>query len=182
MLTRELSHGVALRLLEERDVDELYALVEANRAYLAEWMPWAATETRGNAAAFIRLTRIQVGENNGLNTAITVHGRLAGMAGVGQIDWANRSTEIGYWLAAEHQGRGIMTAAVAAHLEHLFGALGLNRVTIKAATGNARSRAIAERLGFTLEGVEREAEWIGTRVHDLARYAILAVDWMARPY
>ncbi len=142
MLTRELMPGVALRLLEERDVDELYALVDANRAYLAEWMPWAAGDTREDTAAFIRLSRVQVGENNGLNTAITVADRVAGMAGVGKIDWRNRSTELGYWLAAEHQGR-----------------------------------AVAERLGLTLEGIEREAEWIGERPHDLAIYSMLASEW-----
>src|SRR5207302_5111108 len=54
MLTAELMPGIALRLLEERDADELYELVDRNRAYLAPWMPWAAAESREDVINFIR--------------------------------------------------------------------------------------------------------------------------------
>lgn len=176
MLTHELMPGVSLRLLEERDAEDLYAVVDANRAYLARWMPWAAGETLDDVRTFIRLNRTQVAENNGLNTAITVDGRLAGNVGMRSIDWPSRSTELGYWLAQANQGRGIMTAAVTAYLDYGFDTLGLHRIAIKAGVDNARSRAIAERLGFTHEGTERAGEWIGDRVHDLAVYSMLASD------
>ena len=180
MLTAELMPGVALRLPEEHDADELYRVVEVNRAYLARWMPWAAEETREHVLAYIRLVRAQVAENNGLNTVITVDGRMAGGIGMVRVSWRDLSTELGYWLAEEHQGRGIMTAGVRAYLDYCFDTLGLNRVGLAAAVDNTASRAVAERLGFALEGIQREAERIGGRAHDLAVYAMLAAEWTAR--
>ena len=182
MLTHELMPGVSLRLIEEHDAEEMYALIDANRAYLSRWMPWAAQETIEGTRTFIRLIRTQVAENDGLNTVITVDGLIAGTVGMRGIDWRVRSTELGYWLAEAHQGRGIVTAAVAAYLDYAFDVLGLHRVVVHAGADNARSRAIPERLGFTYEGTEREAEWIGDRVHDLALYAMLATDRKAKTH
>jgi ribosomal-protein-serine acetyltransferase len=93
------------------------------------------------------------------------------------IDWTHRSTALGYWLAEKHQARGFMTMACRAYVEHAFGKLGLNRVEIRAATENHRSRAVPERLGFKLEGVVRDAEWLYDRYVDHAVYGLLARDW-----
>ena len=180
MLTAQLMPGVAVRLAEECDADEIYELVDRNRAYLARWMPWAAQETREHVLHYIRLTRAQVSENDGLNTVITVDGRVAGSLGMRSISWADLSTELGYWLGEEHQGRGIITAGVRAYLDYAFDTLGLNRVVIRAAVDNAPSRAVAQRLGFALEGCHREAERIGDHAHDLAVYAMLAAEWAGR--
>jgi len=178
MLTHTLLPGVALRLLEERDAPELDAVVEANREYLARWMPWAADNTEQDTLDYIRRVRKQLADNDGLTTAITVDGRIAGSVGMVSVSWRDLSTEIGYWLAAEHQGRGIMTAAVRAYLDYAFDTLELNRVGVKAAIKNARSRAVPERLGFTYEGTEREAERLGGRAHDLASYSMLNTEWV----
>jgi ribosomal-protein-serine acetyltransferase len=98
-----------------------------------------------------------------------------------RIDWVNRSVELGYWLAADAQGSGIMTAAAAALTRHAFEALGLERVQICAAVGNARSRALIERLGFTYEGVARAHYRIGDGWHDDAVYSMLAGERAALP-
>jgi ribosomal-protein-serine acetyltransferase len=102
---------------------------------------------RGNAAV-IRLTRRQVADNDGFQTAIVCDGRIVGAVGFHGIDWDNRSSSIGYWLDAGHQGRGIMTSAVRALVDHALRGWELNRVEIRAAPDNRRSRAIPERLGI----------------------------------
>ncbi len=180
MLEFRLSDTVRLRLPEEADAPELYRLVERNRAYLAVWLPWAAGQTELDTLDYIRRKRRQLADNEGLETAIEVDGALAGMVGMVALDHRNRSTALGYWLAEEHQGKGVMTAAVRAYLNYAFGALGLNRVEIGAGVDNHRSRAIPERLGFTLEGVRRRGEVIGARTIDHAVYSLLAEEW-ARP-
>ena len=177
MLERVLSEDARLRLLEERDADELYRLIDANRGYLARWLPWAATESAEQVLAFIRSTRRQLADNNGIQTALIIDGRIAGVVGVLGISWTDRSTELGYWLAEEFQGRGAMTLAVRAYTSHAFRVWDLNRVELRAAVDNAKSCAIAERLGFTREGVLRQAERVADRVHDLAIYAVLASEW-----
>jgi ribosomal-protein-serine acetyltransferase len=162
-----------LRLLEEGDAEELYRVVDANRDYLAEWMPWAADQTLEGTRGFIRTAMRRHAENNGLETALVLDGSIVGAAGFPAVDWVARSTSIGYWLAEAHQGRGLMTSAVRALIDHAFGELGLHRMEIRAAVDNRRSRAIPERLGFEQEGVLREAELVGDRYLDLVVYGLL---------
>jgi ribosomal-protein-serine acetyltransferase len=181
VLRRELPGGYALRLLEEVDAEELAALVVANRDHLVPWMPWAGSErTAEDVLPFIRATRKQVADNDGLQTAIVdPGGAIVGMVGFHRVDWLNRQTSIGYWLARDEQGRGTMTAAVRALVDHAFGTWKLNRVTIEAAVENARSRGVPERLGFREEGVLRQAGRVGDRVLDHVVYGMVAADWEA---
>jgi len=169
-----LSENSYLRLLEQRDAEELYALVERNRSHLADWMPWAAEQTLEGTTAFIRSAEQRHAAGNGFETVLVVDERIAGAAGFSGIDWVARSTSVGYWLDEAHQGRGLMTRAVKALVDHALGELGLHRVEIRAAAENRRSRAIPERLGFEQEGVLREAERIGDSYQDLIVYGLLA--------
>lgn len=177
---QQLSDHVGLRLLRERDADELYALIEDNREYLAEWMPWPAAQTLEGTQQFIRLTRRQRADDNGFQASIVIDGTIVGVAGFHAVDWANRTTSIGYWLGEAYQGRGTMTDAVRALVDHAFNAWKLERVEIRAAPGNTRSRAIPERLGFTEEGTLRAAERVGDRQLDNVVYSVLASEWRAR--
>jgi ribosomal-protein-serine acetyltransferase len=174
-----LSDGCHLRLFEEADAEELSALIDANRGHLTPWMPWAAGSTPESTLEFIRLTRRQIAGNDGLQTAIVAGGRIAGAVGFHGIAWENRSTSIGYWLDAGHQGRGIMTRAVRALVDQALSGWKLNRVEIRAAPDNHRSRAIPQRLGFHEEGVLREVEHVGERYFDAVVYAMLAAEWPA---
>jgi ribosomal-protein-serine acetyltransferase len=170
--------GCALRLFEEADADELHALVDANRDHLAPWMPWAHEPTRDNTIEFLRASRRQLADNDGLQAAIIdADGRIIGSIGFHGITWKDRATSIGYWLAHDRQGRGTMTEAVRAMLDHAFGPLGLNRVELHANPGNEPSRYVAQRLGFREEGVLRQAERFPDGYRDLVLYAIVAEDW-----
>ena len=113
-----------LRLLEESDAAELYALIEADRAYLSEWMPWAPAQTLEDTRVFIRRARKQLGDNDGFQTAIVLDGRIVGEIGYHRVDWHHRSTSIGYWLASSAQGRGAMTRAVRALVDWAFRGVG----------------------------------------------------------
>ncbi len=166
-----------LRLLQPSDADELHALIDANRAHLAPWTSWAHGQTRQHTLDFIHATRRQLTENNGFQVALTERELIVGVIGFLSVDWANRSTSIGYWLAEAAQGRGTMTRAVAALTDHALTAWQLNRVEIRADVANRRSRAIPERLGFQQEGTLRQAARIGDRYVDHAVYAMLAADW-----
>jgi ribosomal-protein-serine acetyltransferase len=181
MLRRELPGGYALRLLEESDADELFAVIDANREQLATWMPWARRDRAPeDTLPFIRATRKQIADNDGLQTTVVdPGGAIVGMVGMHRVDWANGRTSVGYWLARDAQGRGVMTEAVRAYVDYAFATLGLRRVVIEAAVENARSRAIPERLGFREEGVLREVERVGERMLDHVVYAMLAADWPA---
>jgi ribosomal-protein-serine acetyltransferase len=179
VLRLDLAPDTYLRLLEPRDAEELHVLVVANRAHLSPWMPWAAGQGLAETRSFIDLTRRQIADDAGFQTAIVRDGRIAGMVGFHGVEWTSRTTSIGYWLDAGSQGRGTMTCAVRALVDHAFGVWALNRVEIRAAPENRRSRAIPERLGFTEEGTLRQAERVGDRYLDNVVYAVLAEDWKA---
>ncbi len=177
-LAVDLGDGRSLRPLDDADAEDLFALIDANRAYLAHWMPFVG-QTRGvaDSLAFIRAARRQDEEQRGMQLALVQNEQIIGVAGFHAIDWTRRSTSIGYWLAADRQGAGTMTTAVAALLDHAFDQLALNRVEIRAGVLNARSRAIPQRLGFREEGVLRSAERIGARVIDHVVYVMTAREW-----
>jgi ribosomal-protein-serine acetyltransferase len=166
-----------LRLLEESDAGELHAVIDANRAQLARWMPWAAGQTLEDTSAFIQRTREQLTNNQGFQAAIVDHGRIVGVVGFHGVDWQHRSTSLGYWLTESAQGRGTMTRAVHALVDHAFATWQLHRVEIRVRVDNARSRAIPERLGFKEAGVLPDAERIGERLIDQVVYAVLAAEW-----
>lgn len=182
MFKHDLGNGIALRLLGERDAAETHALVVRNREHLRRWMPWV-TENNSveDATRWLRASLEQFARNDGFQAGITLNGAVVGAIGFHAIDWANRKTTIGYWLSADAQGRGIMTTACRAMVGHALVELGLNRVEIRCGTGNVRSRRIPERLGFTLEGVMRETEWLHDHFGDLAVYSMLAREWERRP-
>jgi ribosomal-protein-serine acetyltransferase len=177
---RELPGGAQLRLLDIDDAAELHSAIEANREHLELWLPWAAGQTFDDTVAFLDRTRRQLEGNDGFQVAILREDRLAGVIGYHSVDWSSRSTGIGYWLAASEQGKGTMTEAVTALVDHAFSVWRLNRVEIRAATENRRSNAIPERLGFQREGTLRQAERVGGRYLDLVVYSMLAADWLTQ--
>jgi len=175
MFTRRLNDDSELRLLEERHAGELFDLTDRNRDHLRRWLPWLdATLTVDDTRHFIKDALQQFAANEGFQAGIWHKGRLAGVIGFHRIDWFNRQVEIGYWLGEEFQGKGLMTMACRALINHAFHDLKLNRVTIRCATGNTRSCAIPERLGFTREGIVIQGEWLYDHYVDLVVYRLLA--------
>jgi ribosomal-protein-serine acetyltransferase len=180
VLSHQLANGARLRLPEETDAHALHAVVEANREHLARWLPWAATQTVDGTRDWIRAARRRLTDNHGLELIIEDGDAIVGAAGTADVSWRDHSVALGYWLAEDAQGRGTMTAAVRAIVDHAFGRWALHRVEIRAAPENARSRAIPERLGFTAEGTLRQVERIGDRYVDHVVYGMLAAEWRER--
>jgi ribosomal-protein-serine acetyltransferase len=178
MFTRQVAPGIELRHFELQHAAELFAVVERNRVHLRQWLPWVDfTESADDIRRFIQRALNQNQANQGPQAAILIDGRIAGSVGCHPIDWANKHCSIGYWIDSQQQGRGLMTQCCASFLDYLFDELALHRVTIQCGTGNARSCAIPERLGFTREGVMREAEWVNDRWVDLVVWGMLEQDW-----
>ena len=164
--------------LELRDADELFRLTDDNRDYLRQWLPWLDSIKRvEDTRAFIRAVQAQAAQNNGAQLAIRLDRGIIGVIGHHQIDWRNRFTSLGYWVGAPHQGRGVVTAACQAVVNHAFDEARLNRVEIRCAVGNRKSRAIPQRLGFRQEGLLRDAEWLYDHFVDHVVYAMLTRDW-----
>jgi ribosomal-protein-serine acetyltransferase len=163
-----------LQLIDRQYTESLFKLIEANREHIRQWHPWVdAIRAPAAVERAIINWQQQYTNNRGFYAAIRYQGRFCGVINHLNVDWANRWTALGYWLDAGHQGKGIMTACCRTLIEHSFNVWKLNRVTIECATENTRSRAIPERLGFKLEGVARQIEWVHDRFVDHAMYSLL---------
>jgi ribosomal-protein-serine acetyltransferase len=170
----KIDDSTALRILRKEDARELFAVTEANRAHLRAWLPWVdVVRAEADTLSFIEATIAQRQASRGPTFAILTDGAIAGIVGFRPIDRVNRVGEIGYWLAAAAQGRGIMTRCCRFLVRYGFLTLDLNRVEIAVAVDNTRSRAIPERLGFTLEGVLRAREHLDGTYLDHAMYSQL---------
>ncbi len=167
-----------IRSLTPQDAETVFALVDSNRDRLRPWMPWEPT-TRGPAdtRAFIEGSRRSStdADANGL----LVDGTIVGTMGL-RVDALANAGEIGFWIAADHEGRGSVTRAAERFLAFSFDERGLHRVSLLAAVSNARSRAVAGRLGMREEGILRGAERVHDGYHDLVVHAILEPEWRAR--
>ncbi|QDU74988.1 Putative ribosomal N-acetyltransferase YdaF [Bremerella volcania] len=178
MFSYHLEPNLRLELLAPRHAQEIFEVVDANREHLRPRMPWVeSTQSVANVEAFIATTLQQLAGNSGFQTAIRAGQEIVGVIGMHKIDWQNKSTSLGYWLAQKAQGQGIMTKACAAYISHSFTQLGLHRVEIRCATENTKSRAIPQRLGFTIEGTIREAEAIDGRYLSHVVYGLLSSEW-----
>jgi ribosomal-protein-serine acetyltransferase len=181
MFSRKLAPGIEIRLFEPKDADPAFAVVERNRAYLREWLPWVDfTASPEDLRRFIVKVREQFSSGRGPQCGIWIDGAFAGSVGCHPIDWPNRNCSIGYWIEERYQGKGIMTRCCESLLDYLFDDLGLHRVTIQCGVLNTRSCAIPERLGFAREGLTRDGEWVNDRWLDLVCWGMLEQDWRAR--
>jgi len=179
---KQISEGVFLRLLEERHASAVFRVVDRERPFLRQWLPWVdSTTALEHTRDFIRTSLEHFAAEEGLTTGIWCGDEFAGTVGTHKISWPNRNVEIGYWIASKFQGRGIVTSACRALIEHAFQDWDLNRVEIRCASTNTKSCSVAQRLGFRLEGVLREAQLVDARFVDLNVYGLLAREWKLRP-
>jgi len=168
---------IELRQIDRQHVDELFQLIDSNRNYLRQWNPWLdVMQSRAAVEKLVAAWLQQFENRRGFCAGIWFDGHLCGTIHHLNVDWLNRTTALTYWLDETHQGKGIMTESCRAIVSHAFETWKLNRITIECATDNARSRAIPERLGFKLEGIVREAEWLYDHYVDHALYGLLRSD------
>lgn len=178
MFFYNVDENIQLKILELKYTEEFFALVDRDRDYLRQWLPWVdQTKSSEDTKKFIQTSLEAFSKNGSFPTAIFYEGEIAGCIGVHDIDWRSKKTSIGYWLSSGLQGKGIMTKSVKAIIDYLFSDLQLNRVEIRAAVDNTRSRSIPERLGFTQEGIIRRDEWLYDRYIDHVVYGILKDEW-----
>ena len=172
---------ILLRQLTDEDADAQWQAIDSNRDYLGEYLPWISTYP--NKSEHTRLFNQRRWETDSFDGSrgyvIEYKGEFAGTTGFG-IPNRDNGAEIGYWLRQDLQGRGIMTRCVEAIITMLFVEVGLHRVTIRAATPNAPSRGIPERLGFTHEGTMRHGGFVNGEYLDLEIYSMLDYEWLAR--
>lgn len=167
----QVTDQITLNPLSIDDIFKIFNTLDKEREYMREWLP------------FVDNTNVEEDTQNYVNHVLktedkqyTIYyeSKFVGLIGYKGTDFDNHKTEIGYWLSQYAQGNGIMSRSVRKLMEYAFDELGINRIQIKVATENSKSRKIPEKLGFTLEGFERDGELHNNgHFRDVAIYSFL---------
>lgn len=174
----QVDEKIELRSFAENDAEDILALVKENYEHLRPFLHWVTEDySIESAHEFIKLTQADFAEKKSQPLAIFYSGKFVGVIGFVNFGWGSRHTEIGYWIAKDSEGKGIITKSCKALIDYAFNDLNMNRVEIRCAIENVKSRAVPERLGFQLEGTLRQFLWRHTRFYDMAIYGILAEEW-----
>jgi RimJ/RimL family protein N-acetyltransferase len=129
---------------------------------LHKWMRWAENP-EAFTAELMEIRNRQVMASFLLRESIeligieTTSGTAVVWCGLHDIDWGGRQCDTGYWVRKSAQSQGFATEAANAMVRYAFGALGMRRIGLTHSAGNEASRRIAERLGFSFEGVQKGA-------------------------
>jgi ribosomal-protein-serine acetyltransferase len=152
------SERLLLRCPLESDGPAVNAAIRASWPELTVWMPWAQGEPPTVAETCERTKTREAGFEDRSDFSFgafeKISGEFVGMFSLFRFDWDVPSGEIGYWIATAKTGQGFATEVTEA-LTGLGVSLGLVRTEIRCDAKNTRSRAVAERAGFTLEGILR---------------------------
>jgi ribosomal-protein-serine acetyltransferase len=171
----KVSDRILLKEIGLDDIEVIFSTIDTDRKFLEEWLPFVEhtldiSYSRRFVVGYLNSDRIDV------TFAIYYQNNFAGIIGLKDTDFDNKKTEIGYWLSESFQHKGIMTLSGNAVINYIFDEMHLNRIQLKAATGNVKSQAVAKRLGFLQEGIERESELHTRGFVDLIVYGLLKAE------
>lgn len=174
----QVNETLSLEYLSESHAKETFALIEQNRSYLKQWLTWLDyMATEDIFRSFVKNAETNREKGTDYAFAILENGIITGRIGIYYIDNQNHTGNIGYWLDEKAQGSGIVTLCCKTLLKWGFETLNLNRIEIRCATGNLKSRAIPEKLGFKFEGILREAELLNGVYTDLNLFSMLRSEF-----
>ncbi len=168
---------VRLRPFEERDLEAMVAYRgDAEVCRFLPFEPQTPEDIRGRIGHLFGRTTLE-GERGGIVLVIEHEGDVIGDLVLFHLDPEAGSAEIGWVVSPEASGRGLATEAVRALVDVAFAEYGLRRVTARIDAENARSIALAERLGMRREAHLVENAWFKGRWSDEVDYAVLAHEW-----
>lgn len=164
-------------MIHVQDARALYELLERNRSHVSQWLTWP--NDIGTEEDMLKYLRIETKKNairSTIQMSIWFRNQAAGMIGFDFIDLQNKLGNMWYWLGEEFEGKGIMSESSKYAVHYAFSNVQLNRIEIRCAPENSKSRRIAINNGFLEEGLFRQAQWINGRCNDLVIYSLLKSD------
>lgn len=170
-----LANRIQIRQYTTDDVDGLYAAVVESKAELSTWMPWChADYSRIDSENWVN-GRADAWETDQQWSFVIVDDRdsLVGTCGLHRLDLLNGTAELGYWVRTSVTGRGIATVATKLLANWAFAERDLHRIEILASIENLPSQRVAEKAGFTREGVLRQRLKLHGRRHDCVLSALV---------
>ena len=158
-------HGAGLWEATARSMPELVAT-----------MSWAPTASLDGSRSFAAQMERRWNDQTDWTFTIFHDDEAVGTISLMRYQALFALCEIGYWIRSDLAGRGLMTEAAAAVCDFGFGEIDVHRIELRAAVDNAASQRVAEKLGFTREGLLREAGWVAAGYQDMHLFGLLASE------
>ncbi len=141
---------------------------------LRDGLPYPYTEQDGKEFISAMLT---ANENDTFAFAITVNGKVIGSIGAfRQTNIHNKTAELGYYIAEEYWGKGIMTEAVKQLCDYVFSHTDIIRIYAEPFAYNIGSCRVLEKAGFQYEGTLRSNALKNGNVLDMKMYSKLKTE------
>ena len=148
-----------LVLPQKLDASEMFSIIDSDRDRLGHWLLFVdRTHAPADVEAWFRLVWQGFCSGSGVGVLMIAKGQVVGSVGVVGVTPANKCGEIGFWIHRDFEGRGYITAAVKAVEQWAWQHLDLVRLQLRIEDGNDRSMAVAERCGFSREGLLRSED------------------------
>ena len=138
---------------------------------LRDGLPYPYTEQDGKD--FIA-AMLAADENSTFAFAITLDGKVIGSIGAFRQENIHKHTaELGYYIAEEHWGKGVMTEAVKQLCDYVFSHTDMIRIYAEPFAYNIGSQRVLEKAGFQYEGTLRNNAVKNGKILDMKMYSIL---------
>jgi ribosomal-protein-serine acetyltransferase len=174
----KVDESISLCLPDPEMAEELFRLIDRQRAHLGRWLVWVDnTHCVEDSQVFLKEAALFNMSGKRLTTLIKYNHKVVGSIGFIELDTVNKKGEIGYWISQNMQGQGIITKACKKLIEYAFRHLDVHRIVIKMDSQNARSKAIAARMGFTHEGTLRHDRFRNGTFRNTELYSLLKDEW-----
>ena len=165
----------SMRIRLRADSDTAAIVAACQDPEIPRWTRVPEPYDEGTAAEWAAESTRQQETGEGLHLVIVdaESDEFLGSIGVHDIDSTEGRCNIGYFLARDARGRGVMTQAVRLLSRWAFENLPVERIEITIQPENAPSRAVAERAGYTFEGILRSHTVIKGKRRDMAMHSLL---------
>lgn len=161
----------------------MHDAIEASLGDLQPWLPWVDGYDRGVAQRFVRESVAAWADRRAFDftlRAIDEPNRHIGNVSIWHTSVQNEIGEVGYWIRSDETGKGYGAEATTRAVQIGFEELHMHKIQLRIAVGNTRSDRIAERLGFTKEGILRDEVKVGNRWLDHTVWSLLEPEWWAQ--
>jgi len=174
----QVNEHTILRPFVAEEAKTVFTLITENRDHLDTKLRWSGKiQSVADTETLIKRFADKLAQGDGFHGGLWQGDSLVGGLVCHYINREGYKSEIGYWLAKSATGQGIVTNACKKVISALITDEKMNRIEIQCMVSNKASRAVAERLGFTYEGIKRQSEWINGAFEDHAVYSLLAHEW-----
>ena len=178
MIEIPVNEKLFLRQLQPQDAPLIYHQLDISRKNLRKFLPWVDYNTNEeHSLRFIEMMTRKTEEQEALALGIWYENNCCGVIDLHNWEHQIQKAEIGYWLGAAFQGKGIATAAAKALISFAFTKLKLNKIEIRFVMQNEKSGRIPIRLGFSKEGILRDSAKLHGQFVDMVVMGILREDW-----